>query len=160
MKKQLLAVALSRGLVGATFPAPAGAQDWGHDKFDGRIKHVLLVSIDGMHAVDYLNCSRGLSGVNGGKPYCPHLAELGENATNYLDTSTSRPSDSFPGLTAIISGSSPRTAGAFYDVAHDRVLAPPTITTGNGVSGGTCTPGVPNGTTTSTKRASTRTRDL
>jgi hypothetical protein len=90
-------------------------------------------------------------------------SELGENATNYLDTSTSRPSDSFPGLMAIISGSSPRTAGAFYDVAYDRVLAPPTITTGNGVSGGTCTPGVPNGTTTeyeSTKRASTRTRDL
>ena len=41
-----------------------GAQDWGHDKFDRRIKHVLLVSIDGMHAVDYLSGSRGLSGVN------------------------------------------------------------------------------------------------
>jgi type I phosphodiesterase/nucleotide pyrophosphatase len=114
----------------------------------GGIRHVLLVSIDGMHAVDYLNCSRGISTVNGGKPYCPNLAELGETAVNYLDTSTSRPSDSFPGLTAIISGSSPRTAGAYYDVAYDRVLAPPTITTGNGVAGGTCIPGMPNGTRT------------
>ncbi|HEX3398110.1 MAG TPA: alkaline phosphatase family protein [Steroidobacteraceae bacterium] len=112
------------------------------------IRHVLLVSIDGMHAVDYLNCSHGIKSINGGEPYCPNLAELGETAVNYLDTSTSRPSDSFPGLTAIISGSSPRTAGAYYDVAYDRVLAPPTITTGNGVAGGTCTPGVPNGTRT------------
>jgi hypothetical protein len=101
-----------------------------------------------MHAVDYLNCSRGISTVNGGKPYCPNLAELGETAVNYLDTSTSRPSDSFPGLTAIISGASPRTAGAYYDVAYDRVLAPPTILTGNGVAGGTCIPGMPNGTRT------------
>ena len=35
------------------------------------IQHVLLISIDGMHAADYLNCSKGLSGVNGGKPFCP-----------------------------------------------------------------------------------------
>jgi hypothetical protein len=143
--KKFLATALSLGLVGVTIPAPAHAND---DRGEGKIKHVLLVSIDGMHAVDYLNCSKGISGVNGGAPYCPNLAELGETAVNYLDTSTSRTSDSFPGLTAIISGSSPRTAGAYYDVAYDRVLAPPTITTGNGVAGGTCTPGVPNGTTT------------
>lgn len=89
----------------ATVTAPtAYADEGGHA---GRIRHVLLVSIDGMHAVDYLNRSRGISGLNGGKPYCPNLAELGETAVNYLDTSTSRPSDSFPGLTAIISGSSP-----------------------------------------------------
>jgi hypothetical protein len=130
----------------ATVTAPtAYADEGGHA---GRIRHVLLVSIDGMHAVDYLNCSRGISGLNGGKPYCPNLAELGETAVNYLDTSTSRPSDSFPGLTAIISGSSPRTAGAYYDVAYDRVLAPPTITTGNGVAGGSCIHGMPNGTRT------------
>jgi hypothetical protein len=86
--------------------------------------------------------------VNNGEPYCPNLAELGENAVNYVDTSTSKPSDSFPGLTAIISGSSPRTAGAFYDVAYDRVLAPPTITAGNGVAGGNCMKGQPHGTRT------------
>jgi hypothetical protein len=143
----VLAGALSLMMTAAitTATAPAYADSEGH--LEG-IRHVLLVSIDGMHAVDYLNCSQGIKTVNGGEPYCPNLAELGETAINYLDTSTSRPSDSFPGLTAIISGSSPRTAGAYYDVAYDRVLAPPTITTGNGVAGGTCTPGMANGTRT------------
>jgi predicted AlkP superfamily pyrophosphatase or phosphodiesterase len=109
MKKQFMAVALSLGLAGITIPAPAQPNNdpGGH----GNIKHVLLISIDGMHALDYLNCTRGVSGVNGGAPYCPNLAELGETGVNYLDTSTSKPSDSFPGLTAIVSGSSPRTAG-------------------------------------------------
>jgi Type I phosphodiesterase / nucleotide pyrophosphatase len=144
--KKFVAIALSAGMVGSVLPPPASA----NNGWDGqsKIKHVLLISIDGMHALDYLNCSRGISTVNGGEPYCPNLAELGENAVHYLETSTSKPSDSFPGLTAIISGSSPRTAGAFYDVAYDRVLAPPTITTGNGVAGGTCAPTQPNGTTT------------
>lgn len=112
------------------------------------IRHVLLVSIDGMHVVDYLNCSRGVSEVNGGMPYCPHLAELGETALNYLDTSTSRPSDSFPGLMALMTGGTPRTFGAFYDDAYDRVLAPPASATGNGLLGGTCTVNTPNGTST------------
>ena len=62
---------------------------------------------------------------------------------NYLDTSTSKPSDSFPGLMALVTGGSPRTVGAFYDVAYDRSLDPPATTTGNGVAGapGLCTPG-------------------
>ncbi len=126
--------------------SPVRAQD----QFESRrgIRHVLLVSIDGMHAVDYLNCSKGVGGVNSGQPYCPNLAELGETAVNYLDTSTSRPSDSFPGLMALVTGGSPRTYGAFYDVAYDRVLAPPMTTTGNGIAGGTCTVNTPNGTRT------------
>jgi hypothetical protein len=105
------------------------------------IRHVLLISVDGMHAVDYLNCSKGVAGVNGGEPYCPNLAALGANGVNYLETSTSKPSDSFPGLTAIVSGGSARTEGIFYDVAYDRSLNPPITTTGNGVTGVPCTPG-------------------
>ncbi|MBV8810335.1 MAG: alkaline phosphatase family protein [Acidobacteriaceae bacterium] len=101
-----------------------------------------------MHAVDYLNCVRGISGANGGNPFCPALAELGETAINYRNASTSKPSDSFPGLTAIVSGGSPRSFGVYYDVAYDRVLAPPKNTTGNGLAGGTCRPRQPNGTTT------------
>ena len=146
MRKKFFAVALSMGLAGVTLPAPAQANNDGEGH--SNIKHVLLVSIDGMHALDYLNCARGVGGVNGGAPYCPNLAELGATGVNYLDTSTSKPSDSFPGLTAIVSGSSPRTAGAYYDVAYDRLLAPPATTTGNGLSAGTCTPNQPNGTTT------------
>ena len=70
---------------------------------------------------------------------------------NYLNSSTSKPSDSFPGLMALMTGGSPRTYGAFYDVAYDRSLDPPALTTGNGVAGtpGLCTPyGAPSGTTT------------
>src|ERR1700723_2288943 len=112
------------------------------------ITHVLLISIDGMHALDYVNCANGISGVNNGAPYCPHLGTLGVTGVNYLNASTSKPSDSFPGLMALVSGGSPRTVGAFYDVAYDRSLAPPLHATGNGLAGGTCTPGAFPGTTT------------
>jgi hypothetical protein len=114
----------------------------------GKYQRVLLVSIDGMHAVDYLNCSQGVKGINGGQPYCSNLAKLGATAVNYLDTSTSRPSDSFPGLMAIVTGGTPRLMGVFYDVAYDRVFAPPIKTTGNGLKGGPCTAGRANGTST------------
>lgn len=112
------------------------------------IKHVLLLSIDGMHAIDFANCSKGISGVNGGAPYCPNMAALAATGLNYLGASTSMPSDSFPGLMALVTGGSPRSTGAYYDVAYDRYLAPPAKTTGNGLAAGTCTPGVANGTTT------------
>jgi hypothetical protein len=49
---------------------------------------------------------------------------------------------------AIVSGGSPRSIGAYYDVAYDRVLAPPAVTTWNGLQAGNCTPGVTSGTTT------------
>jgi len=113
------------------------------------IRHVLLISIDGMHALDFQNCSKGIAGVNGGSPYCPNLAALGDTGVNYLDTSTSKPSDSFPGLMAMVTGGSPRTVGAYYDVAYDRSLQPPATMTGNGLAAGSCTPGQsPTGTST------------
>ena len=39
---------------------------------------------------------------------------------------------------ALVTGGSPRSVGAFYDVAYDRSLAPPQIKTGNGVLPGPC----------------------
>lgn len=125
---------LSRALTAVAACLPLAAQA------DPPNKHVLLISIDGMHAADYQRC------VNNGT--CPTLARLGLHGVTYDRTSTSRPSDSFPGLMALVTGGTPRTFGAFYDVAYDRVLAPPKQTTGNGVAGGDCTPGVANGTTT------------
>lgn len=105
------------------------------------IDHVLLISVDGLHALDYLNCVKG--------GYCPHLAALGNNGVNYLNTSTSKPSDSFPGLMALMTGGSPRTMGVNYDVAYDRALNPPMDTTDNGLLGGPCSPGAtPSGTST------------
>ena len=150
MRKFLEGAALGAGLLAASAGLPVHADSQGGFNRGG-IKRVLLISIDGMHALDFINCAQGISGVNGGAPYCPNLAELAETGVNYLDTSTSKPSDSFPGLMALVSGGSPRTVGAFYDVAYDRSLDPPATTTGNGVAGapGLCTPGAPpTGTTT------------
>src|SRR5215469_13773564 len=110
---------------------------------NNNIKRVLLISVDGMHAVDFLNCS------NGG--YCPNIVQLGKTGVNYVAAGTSKPSDSFPGLTAIITGGSPALTGVYYDVAYSRNLDAPAKTTGNGVAGapGLCTAGAtPTGTTT------------
>jgi hypothetical protein len=138
-------------LLASTIAPGASAQSFRDFDRSGHIRHVLLISIDGMHALDFINCATGLSGINGGTPYCPNLAALAETGVNYLQASTSKPSDSFPGLMALVTGGSPRSVGAFYDVAYDRSLDAPAKTTGNGVAGapGQCTPGAaPTGTTT------------
>src|ERR1700722_10544451 len=143
----LVAVSIASVALGGP-PNDRGQQGQGEHQL---FRHVLLISIDGMHALDFINCSKGISGVNGGEPYCPNLAALGETGLNYLNTSTSKPSDSFPGLMALMTGGSPRSFGAFYDVAYDRSLDPPAATTGNGVAGSpsACTAGAaPTGTTT------------
>jgi hypothetical protein len=101
---------------------------------------VLLLSIDGMHALDFGNCVAART--------CPNLDDLRQSGVTYTRTSTSRPSDSFPGLMALVTGGTPKTVGAYYDVAYDRVLAPPTIDTGNGLLHGPCIPRVVNGTRT------------
>ena len=99
-------------------------------------KHVLLISIDGMHALDFANCSTGIATVNAGAPYCPALAQLAQTGVTYVEASTTRPSDSFPGLIAQVTGGTTRSAGVFYDVSYDRALSPPTQTTPYGIPGG------------------------
>ena len=145
MKHLALLLAGAAALAVTGMPGHAEDDDWGHNN----IKHVLLISIDGMHAVDYQNCARGVSGVNDGGPYCPNLAALGAHGVNYVAASTSRPSDSFPGLMTIVTGATPRTMGIYYDVAYDRSLDAPAKTTGNGVAAGPCNAGAaPTGTRT------------
>jgi hypothetical protein len=136
---------LPLSLVAALLALPLGAfaidgdrNDSGHQR--NGITHVLLISIDGMHAVDYANCVKG--------GYCPNLAALGQTGVSYTNTSTSKPSDSFPGLMSIVTGATPRLMGIYYDLAYDRVLAPPLNTSGNGNLAGTCVPNQANGTTT------------
>ncbi|MGC2830316.1 MAG: alkaline phosphatase family protein [Candidatus Acidiferrum sp.] len=141
MFSKLLGKSCSFLLASAISLAPfAGAQDWHHSDEHHGIRHVLLISIDGMHAIDYENCVASDT--------CPTLAALGKTGVTYTRTTTSRPSDSFPGLMALVTGGTPRTVGAFYDVAYDRVLAPPKIDTGNGLAGGSCIQGQINGTQT------------
>ena len=133
MLKNVKRYSLTSAFVLATVLAPRlSAQGFSSNQ---NIRHVLLISIDGMHALDYINCASGISGANSGAPYCPSLAALKPTAFNYLSASTSKPSDSFPGLMALMTGGSPRTVGAFYDDAYDRSLDPPAATTGDGLAG-------------------------
>jgi hypothetical protein len=127
----------------------AFAQSNSRSKSSTPIQHVLLISVDGMHAVDFLNCANGISTANNGQPFCPAIAALGNTGINYLSASTSKPSDSFPGLTAIVTGGSPALTGVYYDVAYSRNYDAPAQTTGNGLGAGPCEPfGAPTGTTT------------
>ena len=145
-KKLLLAgVALASTLALSAGPIAAQTNAVG----SGKIKHVVLLSIDGMHAVDFYNCSHGIAGANGGEPYCPNMSALSHAGINYVGAVSSKPSDSFPGMAALASGGTPKSTGLYYDVAYDRALDPPATTTGTGLAGGTCTPYTnPIGTTT------------
>src|SRR6201994_2696473 len=135
--------------LGATAAHAQDRGDQGGLNQRNQIRHVLLLSIDGMHAVDFANCANGISTVNNGQPYCPALAALAKTGVNYVAASTSKPSDSFPGLTAIVTGGSPALTGVYYDVAYSRNFDAPASTTGNGVAAGPCTPyAAPTGTTT------------
>ena len=111
------------------FSATAAAQG------SSKIQHVLLISIDGMHSLDYANCAKGVP-VYGNQTYCPHLSSLSATGVHYLQALTPKPSDSFPGLVAQITGGTPRSAGIFYDVSYDRALSPPAKTTPYGIVGG------------------------
>jgi len=144
MKRQSVLGALGLFIAVAAFSTHAMAAQK-NAVGSGTIKHVLLLSIDGMHAVDFYNCANGIAGT----PYCPNLAALSATAINYVNAESSKPSDSFPGMAALASGGTPKSTGLYYDVAFDRSLAPPTIKTGSGLAGGPCVPNAtPTGTTT------------
>ena len=131
MKAGVFAVAVGLALVA---PALHG-QVRSKRKATGQYQHVLLISIDGMHSVDLANCVKGVS-TSGNQPYCPNLGSLLSTGVSYAQAFTPRPSDSFPGLTALITGGTTRSAGMFYDVNYDRALSPPYETTPYGIVGG------------------------
>ena len=104
---------VAAGVLGVISASPSHAADHHH----ARIEHVLLISIDGFHAVDLANCTA--SGL------CPNLAALGGHGSTYTNASTTKPSDSFPGLLAQLTGGTPRSTGVFYDDSYDRTFFPP-----------------------------------
>jgi Type I phosphodiesterase / nucleotide pyrophosphatase len=149
LRRSLFMAAILSGLTSAAHLSAAQPNQSSGKTNNRGIQHVLLISIDGMHALDYINCVNGISGANGGLSYCPNMAGLKPNGIDYLFAYTSQPSDSFPGLMALMTGGSPRSVGAFYDDAYDRSLAPPAVTTGDGLAAGPCLPfAEPTGTTT------------
>src|SRR6185437_10444325 len=107
------AVALSLALCGAAAAAPADDDSFGHRH---PVQHVLLISVDGLHALDLANY------VASHKDSA--LAALSARGITYTNNSTSAPSDSFPGLAALVTGGSPVTTGLWYDDTYNRALSP------------------------------------
>ncbi len=79
--------------------------------------HVLLLSIDGLHASD-------LAKWTAANPDSA-LASLASQGLNYTNAQAPFPSDSFPGLLALVTGGTPRSTGVYYDNSYDRSLYPP-----------------------------------
>jgi len=122
LKQKLLAIAMSIGLIGTMLSAPARANDE-----LGNIKHVLLISVDGLHALDVANYVAHYPG--------SALAELASHGVTYSNARTPANSDSFPGLLALVTGGSPISHGLFYDVSYNRGIFDPRNTTCSGQPG-------------------------
>jgi hypothetical protein len=93
----------------------------------GNIKHVLLISVDGLHALDVANYVA--------KNPQSALAELAAHGITYTNARTPANSDSFPGLLALVTGGSPVSHGVYYDVSYDRTIYDPTNLTCSGPAG-------------------------
>ena len=81
-----------------------------------KVRHVLLISVDGLHQSDL-------------EWYVAHhpsseLARLVRGGAEFSNAHTSVPSDSDPGGTALMTGGDPRATGAYYDVAYSHAVFP------------------------------------
>ncbi|WP_415855975.1 alkaline phosphatase family protein [Sinomonas sp. G460-2] len=79
-------------------------------------KHVLLLSVDGLHQSDldwYVNAHPSSA-----------LAALVGHGTDYTNAQTPVPSDSFPGMVGQVTGGNPGTTGVYYDDTWNRNLLP------------------------------------
>ncbi len=112
-------VFLSSALAASLIAMPLFAGPEPHDKGDGsQIRYVLLISVDGLHALDVANYVTAHPN--------SALAELSEHGITYSSANTPTNSDSFPGLLALITGGSQISHGLFYDVSYDRTIFAPT----------------------------------
>ncbi len=119
LKSLVLSAAILAALAGTINSAQAAPST----QLGERIQHVLLFSIDGMHEVDLANWITRH----------PHstLAHLSATGTTYTAAHAPTPSDSFPGLLAMVTGGTPKSTGVYYDDSYDRTLYAP----GSGCSG-------------------------
>ena len=98
---------------------------------DSRIKRVLLISVDGLHALDLTNYVAAHPSST--------LALLSSHGKTYTNAAASVPSDSFPGLASLVTGGSPTTTGFWYDVSFNRKLSLPAApNTIMGMASGPC----------------------
>ncbi|MDE2384852.1 MAG: alkaline phosphatase family protein [Alphaproteobacteria bacterium] len=105
-RKTLLGLGLAFSLATSLTPASAAS-----------VKHVLLLSVDGLHEQD-------LSLFAKANPDSA-FAKLMAHGVHFSNASTAKPSDSFPGLLAMVTGGSPKSTGVYYDDSYDRALSEP-----------------------------------
>jgi len=77
--------------------------------------HVLLLSVDGLHASDLDWIVTNHSDWT--------LAQLSQHGRTYTNATATKPSDSFPGMLAMVTGGTPKSTGVYYDDGWDRTLA-------------------------------------
>jgi hypothetical protein len=106
--------------------AQAGRAGGGHP---GRIQHVLLISVDGLHQQDlawYVHTYPNSV-----------LAALDRRGREYSNAETPFPSDSFPGMVGQVTGGDPRVTGIYYDDTWNHDVFPAGTTNCSGpVPGG------------------------
>ena len=114
----VLATLVLGGLVAAAQPAGADER---------ATRHVLLISVDGLHNTD-------LSWYVKKHPDSA-LGKLVRGGVNYSNAQTPFPSDSFPGMVAQVTGGNPKTTGVYYDDSYNHALLPAGTTNCTGVMG-------------------------
>lgn len=82
-----------------------------------RVRHVLLLSADGLHESDLRFYVR--------RHPASTLATLVRGGVEFSRARTPFPSDSFPGMVGQVTGGNPRTTGVYYDDSWNRTLLPP-----------------------------------
>src|SRR5579872_4364424 len=111
LTRSLSRLSLAAVLIATPLFAAAAARGRNEDG-GAKVKHVLLISVDGLHALDVANYVAA-------HPQST-MAQLSAHGATYTNASTSEPSDSFPGLAALLTGGSPTTTGFWYDVTFNR----------------------------------------
>ena len=96
--------------------AVAPGQATAHTAKHADAKHVLLISVDGLHQSD-------LAWYVKQHPQSA-LARLVAGGVDYSRASTPVPSDSFPGMVAQVTGGNPGTTGVYYDDSYNHALLP------------------------------------
>ena len=91
-------------------------------------RHVLLISVDGLHQADLAAYIAGHPG--------SALAALVDGGTSYTRARTPVPSDSFPGLIGQLTGGDPAATGIYYDSTYNHALLPAGTTSCAGVAPG------------------------
>jgi hypothetical protein len=106
--------AIALGIAAVMVGGAADAADADHGGRHAR--HVLLLSVDGLHQSD-------LTWWVAHNPNST-LAALTRGGVEYASAQTTFPSDSFPGMVAQVTGGSPKTTGVYYDDSYNRDLLP------------------------------------